>query len=276
MKELATRSLVALWGVPLILGLSYLGSYYFLVFILFVNGFALWEFYTMFRNKQVYPYRFLAVILSTLFLIYVFFFQLHQLALVAVIVVLTLLLRHLKLTVPNPSKHTVYTIAGFFYITMLLSTMLIFRMQFTVYFSHISRSNPGGLFLILIWISIWICDTMAYLGGKKFGKHQMAPHTSPNKTIEGGAFGLVSAVLVFWLIGPVLLPEIPEKYFWLSGLIVGIFGQLGDMVESRFKRDAGVKDTSTLLPGHGGILDRFDSFIFVSPFFLILLYSAKF
>jgi len=276
LKELATRSLVALWGVPLILGLSYLGSYYFLVFILFVNGFALWEFYTMFRNKQVYPYRFLAVILSTFFLIYVFFFQLHQLALVAVIVVLTLLLRHLKLTVPNPSMHTVYTIAGFFYITMLLSTMLIFRMQFTVYFSHISRSNPGGLFLILIWISIWICDTMAYLGGKKFGKHQMAPHTSPNKTIEGGAFGLVSAVLVFWLIGPVLLPEIPEKYFWLSGLIVGIFGQLGDLVESRFKRDAGVKDTSTLLPGHGGILDRFDSFIFVSPFFLILLYSAKF
>lgn len=276
MKELATRALVALWGVPLILGLSYLGSYFFLIFILFVNGFALWEFYTMFRHKQVLAYRTLGLILSTLFLVYVYFFRFHHLTFITVIVVIALLLRHLKPTAPNPSLHTAYTVTGFFYITILLSMILIFRLQFNDFFPQLSRFNSGGLFLNLIWISIWICDTLAYLGGKKFGRHKMAPHTSPNKTLEGGAFGLAGAILVFVLIGPLLLPQMPEKYFWFSGSIVGFFGQIGDLVESRFKRDAGVKDTSSLLPGHGGILDRFDSFIFVSPFFLLLLLSAKF
>src|SRR5690606_996650 len=112
----------------------------------------------------------------------------------------------------------------------------------------------------------WATDTGAYFFGRAFGKHKLWPTISPKKTIEGAIGGIISACIVgisFHLIYPF------EHSFWMIVLVtilVSMVGQLGDLVESAYKRYFGVKDSGNILPGHGGILDRFDSLLFVVPF----------
>jgi len=273
LKDLAKRVSVAVWGIPLVLILSYLGDVYFLTLILIINGMALWEFYSLPRRENIFPYRELGTFLGTLFLLFVFWRPEWYSFLIFAILILFLLF---QLTVQSgiASQNTAFTITGFAYITVFLSTALFLRNDFSLFFND--RPLPlhaGGLFVIIIWASIWICDTAAYFGGRFTGKHKLAPTISPNKTVEGAIWGFIFGTLTFWLLARLFLPGISDIYFLLNGILVGIFGQIGDLVESRFKRDAGVKDTSSILPGHGGFLDRFDSFIFISPFLYILLKS---
>jgi phosphatidate cytidylyltransferase len=274
-KDLTKRVLVALWGGPLILGLSYLGDFYFLVLLLIINGFSLWEFYTITRHKGKFPYRLLAVVLSSIVLISAQWFDWEVTMNIFLLAIFILLLRHLKITPPETSLNSMVTIAGMAYISLFLVTLIEFRQNFSFWQNTIGDVYSGGKFMVLLWASIWVCDTFAYFGGRLFGKHKLAPVTSPNKTIEGAVFGLFGGIIIFVIFGPLWIPGIAAKMFWLSGLVVGVFGQIGDLVESRFKRDAGVKDTSTLLPGHGGFFDRFDSIIFVSPIFYLLFYSIR-
>jgi phosphatidate cytidylyltransferase len=278
LKELTKRILVALWGIPLLLILSYLGGYYFFILILIINGVTLFEYYSVYNNKQVFPYKWLGIALGSLVLIFVFYELYTEMFFVILAGFIFILLSQLKNQTGNSTYNMAMTFSGLGYISGFLSTLLYLRLHFGEYFSEISQSNEflGGKFLIILWVSIWICDTAAYFGGSLLGKHKLAPVISPNKTVEGGVFGLIFGVITFALLGLFLMPEISIKYFWISGFVVGIFGQLGDLIESRFKRDAGVKDTSTILPGHGGFLDRFDSIIFISPFLFLLFHLLKF
>lgn len=123
----------------------------------------------------------------------------------------------------------------------------------------------GGLTVMVFFASIWLCDSAAYFAGRAFGHHKLFERISPNKTWEGAVAGLLFAVAAFILGKVVLLPYLTISQAATCGAIVGVFGQLGDLAESLFKRDAGVKDSSTLIPGHGGILDRFDSLLYASP-----------
>jgi phosphatidate cytidylyltransferase len=131
--------------------------------------------------------------------------------------------------------------------------------------SHAITYAWGGLTIISIFASIWICDTAAYFGGLAMGKHKLFERVSPNKTWEGAVWGFAGAVLTMMAAQKLLIPYLEFHQAIIMGLIIGIFGQLGDLVESLFKRDAGVKDSSNIIPGHGGVFDRFDSLIFVSP-----------
>jgi phosphatidate cytidylyltransferase len=277
-KELTKRISVAIWGIPLLLILSYLGGYYFLGLIIVINGMTLFEFFSIYEKKQIYAYRWLAILSGTVFLILIFHNLLLEVTLVnsfGIILILLFLLRKQK---GVATSNMAFTVAGLLYISGFLAAMLYLRSHFNEFIPNQvdGVAYAGGRFLIILWISIWICDTAAYFGGKTLGKHKLAPIISPNKTIEGGIFGLLFGIFTFVLLGMVLLPQLKAEYLWISGAIVGLFGQLGDLVESRFKRDVGVKDTSAILPGHGGFLDRFDSFIFVSPFLLGLYSLIKF
>lgn len=131
--------------------------------------------------------------------------------------------------------------------------------------------------IIGIFILIWTNDTFAYITGKSFGKHKLFERISPKKTIEGFVGGLVFTIIGSYILS--LFFIFPPSFYlsspliWIcTGLIVGIFGTLGDLIESKFKRNAGVKDSGTIMPGHGGILDRLDSVIFAIPF-LYLFYQ---
>jgi phosphatidate cytidylyltransferase len=274
MTELTKRVIVGIFGIPALLGLSYLGGYYFFFLLVLINGMALWEFYTMFEKKEIYAYKWTGIMFGTLFMVFMFFNTPLELAILFFISVLTMLLMQVLNQDGTASVNSSVTVTGFLYISIFLSAMLKLRLSFAdlVPGALGSSGNPGGVFLIILWVSIWICDTAAYSGGRKLGKHKLAPNVSPNKTVEGAVFGFIFGIATFVLMGYFLLPAIPIKYFWICGLIVSVFGQLGDLVESRFKRDAGVKDTSPILPGHGGFLDRFDSLIFVSPFLYGLFY----
>lgn len=271
MKELWKRIGVALWGVPLLVFLCYKGGPWFLFFVMVVNGAALWEFYSIHHDKSIHPYRRSGVLLSTAFLVGCYLWPplWMPMLLLAGTGVLMVFLTQQKGTA---GTNAAFSLAGILYISGGLSSLLFLREHFPAWMPTVDdgTGTAGGYFVIILFFSIWVCDTFAYLGGRMLGRHKLAPRISPNKTVEGGLSGLVMAVAGFVLMAAWLLPELTLGWGVLSGAIVGVFGQVGDLVESRFKRDAGVKDTSSLLPGHGGILDRFDSMIFVSPFFYAL------
>jgi len=130
-------------------------------------------------------------------------------------------------------------------------------------------------FVLGMFVILWTHDTFAYLCGSMFGRHPLNKDISPNKTWEGSIGGFGFAIIAAYIIS-VFSPEL-ETWHWITiALIVTIFGTIGDLAESILKRRAGVKDSGNLLPGHGGILDRFDSVLFVSPlvFVFILLCSS--
>ncbi len=138
-------------------------------------------------------------------------------------------------------------------------------------FHYLSLTRDAGLYYVIFALLIvWSTDTGAYFIGRQFGKHKLAPHVSPNKTVEGFIGGIICALVIAG--GFYYFADLPLSItVILLGLVVlSIFGQLGDLVESALKRYYGVKDSGKILPGHGGILDRFDSLLFVLPLLHIL------
>ena len=128
--------------------------------------------------------------------------------------------------------------------------------------------------VLTLFASIWVCDSAAYFGGTWLGRHKLFPRVSPKKSWEGATFGLVGAVATFVFLGAYLMPEIDLMQAAILGMIVGVFGQIGDLAESLLKRDAVIKDSSGIIPGHGGVLDRFDSMLFAAPLVVIYLTLA--
>lgn len=165
------------------------------------------------------------------------------------------------------------TILGFIYLGWMPSHLVLLRNLYPPGMQTVSNplQQPG---LAYVWVSlfiVWATDVFAYYTGKKFGRHLLFPQVSPKKTIEGAIGGLIAAiffaVLVVYLSDNYLFPCRPfGGKLWpqapLMAIVVSLAGQFGDLCESLLKRDAGVKDSSTIIPGHGGFLDRGDSLIF--------------
>ncbi len=127
------------------------------------------------------------------------------------------------------------------------------------------------MLIICIFILIWINDTFAYIVGKSIGKRKLFESISPKKTIEGFVGGMFFSIVASMIIGNYY--SLRTTFFWIAtAFVVSIFGTIGDLIESKFKRLANVKDSGNIMPGHGGLLDRLDSIIFVAPF-LFLLYK---
>ena len=144
-------------------------------------------------------------------------------------------------------------------------------------FIWLTRELPGGIYMVwLIFISSWICDTCAYLSGMAIGKHKLAPVLSPKKSIEGAVGGVVGAGLVGALFGWLVLERVfaDQNITWIAAVICAagaVISQVGDLAASGIKRNHNIKDYGKLIPGHGGIMDRFDSVLFTAP---IIYYLA--
>lgn len=167
----------------------------------------------------------------------------------------------------NTKKEKIDTLSKYIYLIgyVILPFILIAKIPFV-------GNNFRPKIIISIFILIWTNDTFAYIVGKSIGKHKLLEKISPKKTIEGFFGGMVFSVLAGFLISKYYFDPNP-KYFntsvliWtFSAVIISVFSTLGDLIESKFKRIAGVKDSGKIMPGHGGILDRLDSIIFVAPF----------
>ena len=147
-------------------------------------------------------------------------------------------------------------------------------------FTSLRKIDGIGLYMfLLVFIAAWITDTFAYFTGVFFGKHKLIPRISPKKTVEGAVGGIAFCVLAFFVYGTVL-----SKFFEVQvnmpvlltlGLIMSIISQIGDLIASAIKRSYGIKDYGKLFPGHGGILDRFDSIMILSPFLLFAAETLK-
>lgn len=156
-------------------------------------------------------------------------------------------------------KEVVLAYFGVLYVPVLFSCL------------YLVRQEPGGLFLAgLIFIGAWGCDTCAYCVGKLFGRHKLAPLLSPKKSVEGAVGGVAGALMLGLLYAVLAAPDTQEMagmidwrlFCVLTSSLCAVFSQIGDLTASGIKRNYGVKDYGTLIPGHGGILDRFDSILF--------------
>lgn len=128
-----------------------------------------------------------------------------------------------------------------------------------------TASPLGGDWLLFLFGILWLGDTAAMFVGMAFGKHKLAPTVSPNKTVEGFVGGIIGAIAVAVILGFWRLDMIPMWQLVLIAILCSVFGQLGDLVESMWKRSLNLKDSSAVIPGHGGVLDRFDSLLFAAP-----------
>src|SRR3990172_7529606 len=157
-------------------------------------------------------------------------------------------------------KTTSQLVLGIFYIP-----------GFAVFIPLIMR-DFGVPFILMLFASVWLADAMAYYVGKNFGKKKLYFEVSPNKTIEGAAGSVIGgclAALIIYLLHSDMAISVTRVVF--IGIIIGIVTIVGDLIESMFKRDAGVKDSSNMIPGHGGFLDKMDSFLLSGPILYILL-----
>lgn len=254
---LRTRVLSALVGIPMILGAIYLGGPWYATLLLLVVNLGIREFDALLKAKgSLFPSLFGYIGVSALTVI-IFFKQFTLvyplIMLIFVLLFLTQLIQFEKVNF----WESALLFWGIIYLGGLCSYMLLLR------------SMPQGiLYTFLLFIGVWSNDTFAYFIGSKWGKHKLAPGISPNKSVEG-ALGGAAATILLAALAALLAPEwigLTLIQAILLGLGISVFAQLGDLMESALKRQFEVKDSGTIIPGHGGILDRFDSLMLAAPF----------
>ena len=263
----SNRSIVSTLGIPGILLFVWLGGIWFAFFILAVMVLALFEYYQIAKLKDIKPIIWIGL-LAPIFIAYFYYYQpiidpIYVFTIIVAFVIVTLFIE-LFSKKPNPTENFNITIGGILYIPLLVGALIGIR-EFD--------TDHATNFTFALFISIWICDSAAYIGGKKFGKKKIYPSASPNKTVVGSVAGLIFAFITYIVMDKIgfIKFDLDITQITILSVISGVFGQTGDFAESLFKRDAGVKDSGVLLLGHGGVLDRFDSLIIASPLVYIFL-----
>lgn len=248
---LKKRFITGLIGVILVLLVCYFGSIYIVAGIGLLSILGAYEYCRMMENKNYHPPYSLTIggaIASTLLIAYGFAGYLPVFALVLFLLFgINKLIRHTswgELLISYLG--TLYIGLGFGYLILLRLSAVDFR------------------FVLLAFLLTWSTDTGAYFIGCRFGRHKLAPRISPKKTIEG-AFGGLLVTLIIGYIYSLFFFDISVTKLLLFLLLSSCVAQAGDLIESAFKRWAGVKDSGKVLPGHGGVLDRFDSMLVVAP-----------
>jgi phosphatidate cytidylyltransferase len=304
-STLPQRVAVAAVAIPAIVWVTLQGGYWFFGLVTVISFLALHEFYGLTVAKGAKPQRRVGLAFG-LFLNLAFvyervqvetytafasmgialsMFSMHQFILVILLVfALVVGLVELFRTDGSALVNAGATVLGVLLIPFFFGTLIGLRELFPYGFPvprffpvgiagdvELAQINAwGGWTVVTLLASIWICDTAAYFGGLTWGKHRLFERVSPKKSWEGAVFGFIGAVATWLAARWLALAYLSLTHALVLGMLVGVFGQIGDLVESRFKRDSGVKDSSSLLPGHGGVYDRFDSLVFLSP--IIYLY----
>ena len=259
-----TRSLVNILGIPLIL-ISIYFVFLFPVMILIVLSFCSLE-YVKLINKLNSELS-ISILLFFNFVVFfnVCFFSFNQLDILILLFILSFVYEILFY-----KNSTIQNIA--FY----LMGIILIGYCFSASLMHIRYIDNGFYYTFALFISIWVCDTFAFFFGSKFGKNKILPMISPNKTWLGcvsGLFGSVITFILFYFLNNKFQLNINLNLMHIISfsLITGLFGQIGDFAESAMKRQVYIKDTGTILMGHGGFLDRFDSITFAAPLYYIYI-----
>ncbi len=275
---LRKRVITALWGIPLLTAIIWFGEPWFTILMAIWGVLAAFEFYRLVAASKVPPLTYFGLIWTLLFIlsrnsdllsILEPYFNRNLLTplLLTSAVLLPLIWLLLRTQKEKAFSGWVWTIAGILYVGWLLGYLVALR-----------GLDDGRNWVFFALFTTFASDTTAFFVGRALGRHHLAPHISPGKTWEGAIGGILGAITVslFFILPTPLSLHLNWGQVILLGLLVSIFGQLGDLVESLFKRNMGVKDSGRLIPGHGGILDRMDSVVFagVVVYYCVLALNA--
>lgn len=264
MSNLTLRLLTALVGIPVLLGAAYLGGWIFGLLVLALALLGQHELYRMLEKAGTRPYATFGLVLGGFLGLRML---LPGLLPVALFLGVLLLAAIPFLSVENPLERLGATLLGVAYPTLLLMMLVDLREA-----APLTGGELEAFYLVLsLFILVWTTDALAYFTGRALGHHALAPAVSPNKTREGAVGGLLGALAAGLVLGLTVLGFLPFGHVIVLAFLVAVFGQLGDLTESALKRSVEVKDSGTLLPGHGGVLDRFDALILAAPIFFIYL-----
>ena len=200
-------------------------------------------------------------------------FHIPTLDLILLIITLAISIKCIFFLFDNSNDKRISNFSKYLYLLGYITLPFVFITKITF---GVNNYNPK--IIIGLLILIWTNDTFAFIVGKSIGKHKLFERISPKKTIEGFFGGLIFAIFAGYLISIFLIKptaqfENKSILIWLIiAAIVGVIGTIGDLIESKFKRIAGVKDSGRIMPGHGGVLDRLDSVIFAAPFIFLFYY----
>ncbi len=252
------RLVVSLIFLPLLyLYIMYLPPVFFFFLLLAVAALSLFEFCSMYRLEGISKYA--CLLFGSAILIVSFYGKTHLaeafiIAATAIIVMRLLLKRD-----PTSSLSDIASpVVGLIYIPGLLS--------FQGQIRHI-----GAEWILFLYATVWASDSLAYYVGKGIGKRKLYREVSPNKTVAGAGGSVIGGMLSALILRALVVPQLGIVSAAFIGIAVGIISIIGDLVESMFKRDAGVKDSGTIIPGHGGILDKIDGSLFAGPFLYWIL-----
>lgn len=275
MSELTRRIIFAVIAAPAAIALVYFGDWVLAIVLSVLAALAAWEFYRMARETGALPLEPAGIALAALLPIAVHaqrlgVYTLSLTAIVCMILVLFASTIWLRGPAGKPVSSVSITVFGILYAGL-------FSYIYAVRYHDYAVGALAGTVLVFLPILItWATDVGAYTFGRTFGKKKLIPSVSPGKTVEGAVGGLGLAIIICLLYVRFLLMPYAQLGLTIQGavlfaIVVSVAAQTGDLAESLLKREAGVKDSSRILPGHGGILDRFDSLLFVMPIALLLL-----
>lgn len=256
---LLKRIIVAVIFIPLILAACFNGGIPLLLLLSLFSGIGLYELRQLLcRKYEVIP--FIVIPLGVLFL---WVFSLIEMP--------GVLFSFLALVMIVAGYDIFFNRIEGSAVRLALSCAVIIYQPFLYSMVYRLRELSNGEFLVIsLIILVWITDTFAYFMGMLLGKHRGLLKVSPRKSLEGFLFGLFFSFVGAFILGYFFREKVTISMMVLAAVSAGIFGQMGDLLESLIKRDVGVKDSSNIIPGHGGILDRFDSFIIAAPTYYVL------
>lgn len=270
-RGIVRRVLAAAVFLPLFVLVTRSGGYAFLGFVDLFIVLGLFEFYRMMSVKGIHPYRGVGIASGLTLSTYMYFRSGMYASFFLTFVLIAIM--GLELT-RKDNRHAVYhvatTVFGIVYVAYLGSHLVLLREL------PLQVDRPyelGARFVFLAFAVTWASDTGAYAIGSLFGKRPLLPRVSRSKTWEGAVGGVVFAALAGYLSAITFARFLPPLWAVLLGALSSVIGLWGDLFESMLKRDAEIKDTSQIIPGHGGVLDRFDSLLFTVP---LIYYFLKF
>lgn len=264
------RLAVILVGVPCLYAITLRGDVFFLLLVDLIILLGLSEFFRLMAAKGYRPSRLLGYLCAIAVSLHVFRGGPALTLLVTAILLLIMIREIFRPQVEEALSNIAVTVFGIMYVGWLGSHFVMLRELP----ANLGLDPALGARLVFFAaLVIWACDTVAYVVGILVGGRKLAPKISPAKTWSGAFGGLLGGALAGWICAQTFLPIITPLAGALLGLLSALLGQLGDLVESLLKRDAGLKDSARLLPGHGGVLDRVDSLLFSVP---VLYYWFRF
>ena len=270
MNDLTKRIIFGLIYVALIVAASLSGPLYFYGLFFMFMLVCVYEFIRIIDLDSIYPYllaitAFSVAVISNNNLL-VFKDDLNERIIIGILI--SVIYLSLVMALVSSRKIAIQYVGKNF--LTLVYVALPFGLLIKIPYLNFDRTFDTSVILGIFFL-IWSNDVFAFLIGKNFGRHKLIERVSPNKTIEGFLGGFIFTFVAAYVVAKYCSSVQPLQWFTIA-ILVSVFGVLGDLIESMFKRQAGLKDSSNLLPGHGGFLDRLDSIIFATPFIYIYLF----